>query len=78
MVAPKWVALADDIREQIKSGQLKPGDKLPSTARLCTMYGVSTIVIRNAMITLKAEGFVEGVPGVGVFVSKNPPKGRRS
>ncbi len=69
MVSPKWVALADDIRVQINSGQLKPGDRLPSTAQLCAKYEVSTIVVRNAMISLKAEGLVEGVPGVGVFVS---------
>ncbi len=77
MAAPKWASLADDIRDQITSGLLKPGDKLPSTSKLCQMYGVSTIVIRNAMITLKAEGFVEGVPGVGVFVTKDPPIGNR-
>ena len=78
MAAPKWVSLADEIRAQITSGKLKPGDKLPSTSQLCAMYKVSTIVIRNAMITLKAEGFVEGVPGVGVYVTKDPPIGRKS
>jgi GntR family transcriptional regulator/GntR family histidine utilization transcriptional repressor len=77
MAAPKWVSLADEIRAQITSGKLKPGDKLPSTSQLCQIYEVSTIVIRNAMITLKAEGFVEGVPGVGVYVTKNPPIGRK-
>jgi DNA-binding GntR family transcriptional regulator len=77
MAAPKWVSLADEIRAQITSGKLKPGDKLPSTSQLCQIYGVSTIVIRNAMITLKAEGFVEGVPGVGVYVTRNPPIGRK-
>jgi DNA-binding GntR family transcriptional regulator len=71
MASPKWVTLADDIKAQIKSGQLKPGAKLPSTSQLCTKYGVSTIVVRNAMISLKAEGLVEGVPGVGVFVSSD-------
>lgn len=69
MPSPKWVELADRIREQIKSGELAPGDKLPSTSQLCQIYGVSSIVVRNAMITLKAEGLVVGVPGVGVFVA---------
>ncbi|MEE6260757.1 hypothetical protein [Plantactinospora sonchi] len=31
---------------------------------------MSSIVVRNAMITLKAEGLVVGVPGVGVFVAE--------
>jgi DNA-binding GntR family transcriptional regulator len=68
MAAPKWQSLADDIREKIESGQLKSGDKLPSTRELCAERGVSAIVVRNAMITLKAEKLVKGVPGVAVFV----------
>lgn len=68
MAGPKWTRLADDIRAQITSGQLKPGDKLPSSTQLQAQYEVTSIVVRNAMIALKAEGLVEGVPGVGVYV----------
>ncbi|MFY1595145.1 GntR family transcriptional regulator [Micromonospora sp. WMMD737] len=53
---------------QIASGELPPGEKLLSTSELCQIHGVSAIVVRNAMLTLKAEGLVVGVPGVGVFV----------
>lgn len=70
MAAPKWRDLAATIRGQIESGQLRPGDKLPSTRQLCAEYKVSAIVVRNAMIALKAEGWVEGVPGVGVYVAE--------
>ncbi|MDT0531786.1 winged helix-turn-helix domain-containing protein [Micromonospora sp. DSM 115977] len=66
--SPKWVLLAEHIRNQIASGELPPGEKLPSTSELCQIHGVSAIVVRNAMLTLKAEGLVVGVPGVGVFV----------
>ncbi|MFY1672158.1 winged helix-turn-helix domain-containing protein [Plantactinospora sp. WMMB334] len=68
--SPKWVELAERIRRQIESGELSPGDKLPSTSQLCDIYGVSSIVVRNAMLTLKAEGLVVGVPGVGVYVAE--------
>ncbi|WP_422774119.1 winged helix-turn-helix domain-containing protein [Plantactinospora sp. WMMC1484] len=68
--SPKWVELAGRIRSQIESGELSPGDKLPSTSQLCEIYGVSSIVVRNAMLTLKAEGLVVGVPGVGVYVAE--------
>lgn len=74
MVAAKWVMLADDIREKIKSGHYQPGDRLPSTSQLCAQYGISAIVVRNAMLTLKAEGFVKGVPGVATFVAEELPK----
>lgn len=70
MPQAKWQALAEHIRNQITSGELKPGERLPSTAELCAEHGVSAIVVRNAMLTLKAEGFVQGVPGVGVFVAE--------
>ncbi|MEU5939777.1 winged helix-turn-helix domain-containing protein [Micromonospora sp. NPDC047548] len=68
--SPKWVELAEHIRKQIASGELPPGEKLPSTSQLCQIHGVSAIVVRNAMLTLKAEGLVVGVPGVGVFVAE--------
>ncbi|QOC91130.1 winged helix-turn-helix domain-containing protein [Micromonospora craniellae] len=68
--SPKWVELAEHIRQQVAKGELSPGDKLPSTAQLCQIHGVSAIVVRNAMLTLKAEGLVVGVPGVGVFVAE--------
>lgn len=72
MPQSKWQALAQDIRGRITSGALRPGDRLPSTAQLCAEYKVSAIVVRNAMIALRAEGLVEGVPGVGVFVAERP------
>lgn len=68
MAAPKWQSLADDIREKIESGELKSGDKLPSTRELCIQRGISAIVVRNAMLTLKAHNLVKGVPGVAVYV----------
>ncbi|MFV2128348.1 winged helix-turn-helix domain-containing protein [Micromonospora sp. LOL_013] len=64
----KWMELAAHIRKQIATGELSPGAKLPSTSQLCAEHNVSAIVVRNAMIALKAEGLVVGVPGVGVFV----------
>jgi len=74
MVAAKWVLLADDIRSKIKSGHYKPGDRLPSTSQLCAEHSVSAIVVRNAMLTLKAEGLVKGVPGVATFVAEDLPR----
>lgn len=72
MPQSKWQALAADIRAKIASGVWQPGDRLPSTSQLCAEYEVSAIVVRNAMISLRAEGLVEGVPGVGVFVAERP------
>ncbi|HEX5540856.1 MAG TPA: winged helix-turn-helix domain-containing protein [Micromonospora sp.] len=70
MPAPKWEKLANHIRQQIKSGELKPGDKLPSTAQLKAEHKISDSVIRYAMHALRTEGLVESTHGVGVFVAQ--------
>jgi GntR family transcriptional regulator len=68
----KYERLANAIRDQIKSGELKPGDKLPSISQLREEYGISYGSVRGAMLVLKAEQLVEGRQGDGVFV-KEPP-----
>ncbi|KXK62249.1 GntR family transcriptional regulator [Micromonospora rosaria] len=70
-VTPFYERIANDVRDQIRSGELKPGDKLPSISELCKQYGVSTQVIRSAMLVLRAEGLVEGHQGRGVYVRDN-------
>ncbi|WP_446212923.1 winged helix-turn-helix domain-containing protein [Micromonospora sp. IBSANI012] len=67
-VTPFYERIANDIRTQIRSGELKPGDKLPSISELCRQSGVSTQVIRSAMLTLRAEGLVDGHQGRSVCV----------
>lgn len=64
----KYERVASAIRDQIMSGQLQPGDKLPSLAQLQQIHGVSYGSIRAAMLILKTEGLVEGRPGEGVYV----------
>lgn len=68
MVEALYEQIAREIAEQIKSGVLKPSEKLPSTAELREIYKCSETVIRFAMIKLKAENLVVGKPGLGVFV----------
>ncbi|WJK43277.1 winged helix-turn-helix domain-containing protein [Solwaraspora sp. WMMA2056] len=67
-VAPQWEQVADDIRAQIESGELRPGDRLPPTDQLRERHRVAASVVRQAILALQAEGVVRGVPGVGVFV----------
>lgn len=72
----KWAQLADHLRERIESGELAPGEKLPSTAQLKEEHGVSQTVVRQAILVLQMQGWVEGVHGVGVFVAEQLPDGR--
>lgn len=56
-------AIADDLRSQIRSGQLRPGDALPTSRDLATRYGVTDRTISAAIDILKAEGLVIGEQG---------------
>lgn len=69
MATPLYQQIATDIAEQIRSGVLKPGDRLPTTRQLMAHYDVSQTVNRFVMIQLKAERLVYGQQGRGVYVS---------
>jgi GntR family transcriptional regulator, transcriptional repressor for pyruvate dehydrogenase complex len=66
--------LSKVLRDQILSGQLKPGDKLPTEQELLESAGVSRTVVREAIAALKAERLVISRQGVGVFVCKRLPE----
>jgi len=60
------------LRDAIMHGIYKPGDKLPSEARLTEQHGVSRTVIREAIAALRADGLVDPRRGAGVFVMEIP------
>ena len=62
------VQVADALRRAILGGEYKPGDKLPSEARLTETHGVSRTVVREAIAALRSDGLVEPKRGAGVFV----------
>lgn len=65
---PRYIEIADKFTEMIRSGQLKPGDKLPSTAELASQEGVSTATATRAMALLHDRKLVIGRQGKGVYV----------
>lgn len=66
----KYFQIEQDIINAIKSGNLKPGDKVDSESVLKKKYNVSTITVRKAFNDLINEGYLYGVQGVGTFVAK--------
>jgi len=65
-------SLRTHIREQllneIRSGRVAPGERLPSERTLAEQYGVSRVTVREALQGLAVEGIVERVPGRGTRV----------
>jgi DNA-binding GntR family transcriptional regulator len=65
---PDYQRIANEIRAKISSGELKPGDRLPSISQLQKQYAVSAQPVKSALLVLQTEGLVEGHQGRGVFV----------
>ncbi|MGR4849975.1 GntR family transcriptional regulator [Streptomyces sp. LARHCF252] len=66
--------IAEDLRHQIKTGRIKPGERLPSEAGLADRYKVSTVTLRRALAVLQGEGLVEKIHGRGNFARRPPRK----
>jgi DNA-binding FadR family transcriptional regulator len=64
--------LFEQLAEQIKSGRLEPGARLPTEQALTRAARVSRTVVREAVAALRAEGLVVTRQGVGAFVSPAP------
>jgi GntR family transcriptional regulator, transcriptional repressor for pyruvate dehydrogenase complex len=60
------------LTESIQSGELRPGDLLPTEGELVRRHGVSRTVVREAMSRLNAQGLVETQHGRGSFVLTGP------
>ncbi|MFE6450301.1 GntR family transcriptional regulator [Nocardiopsis dassonvillei] len=60
--------IAAELRERITSGDLAPGDALPSEAALVRQYSVSRGTARQALSELEGTGLVVAVHGKGRFV----------
>ena len=67
------VQLVEAIRAQIKSGDLRPGEPLPSAGELVNTLGISMSPIRQAMDILAAEGLIVRRSGYAARVATPPP-----
>src|SRR5688572_24959211 len=70
---PPYRQIADRLRAAIDSGELRPGDQLPSEAALTRHYSVARMTARQAIQELRTEGRVVAEQGRGVFVRLPAP-----
>jgi DNA-binding FadR family transcriptional regulator len=66
--------LSEQLAEEIKSGRLAPGARLPTEQALTRAARVSRTVVREAVAALRADGLVVTRQGVGAFVSAEPQR----
>jgi GntR family transcriptional repressor for pyruvate dehydrogenase complex len=66
--------LFEQLADEIKSGRLAPGERLPTEHAMTRAARVSRTVVREAVAALRAEGLVVTRQGVGAFVSAEPQR----
>ncbi len=66
---PFYYQIRQQLLEQIRSGELSPGQPIPSEHEISARFGVSRMTARQAMKTLCDEGVAYSRPGLGTFVS---------
>ena len=71
VAAYRWLYSA--LRDEVLSGRLQPGTRLPSTRDLASQYDLARGTIVNAFEQLKSEGYIEGRIGSGTRVSVQLP-----
>ena len=67
---PLWLMVKNSVLAMIREQQLPEDTRLPSETELCSRFGVSRIVVREAMAQLVAARVVYRLQGKGAFVAR--------
>jgi DNA-binding FadR family transcriptional regulator len=70
--------IAEQLRTLMTKGEFKPGERLPAERDLAKQLGVSRPSVREALIALEVEGWVEVRTGAGVFVLERTSRAQES
>lgn len=65
---PKFLSISDAVIDKIKSGELQPGDKIPSENELIKNYNVSNTTARKSLLEIESQGWAKRIKGKGTFV----------
>jgi GntR family transcriptional repressor for pyruvate dehydrogenase complex len=60
--------IIQQVKAQMISGELAPGDRIPSERDIAEQLGVSRTAVREALIAMEVMGLIESRPGDGTFV----------
>jgi AcrR family transcriptional regulator len=66
---PPYARIAAELRGQIERGELQPGQRVPSTREITGRWGVAMATATKVLATLRQDGLVHPVPGIGTVVS---------
>ena len=70
---PIYLAIAAALEADIRSGALRPGDRLPTQRRLAAAIGIDFTTVTRAYAEAARRGLIEGRVGLGTYVRIIPP-----
>jgi len=70
LYVPLYHQLKEILLRDIRSGKLKPDDRLPPEDQVAASYGVSVITVRRTLTDLATEGYIRRERGRGTFISR--------
>jgi GntR family transcriptional regulator len=70
----RYRAIAQEVARRIESGELSPGQRLPTEPELAERFGVHRLTARQAMVELRKAGLVDTQHGRGSFVRSSPQR----
>ncbi|MBE1486351.1 TetR/AcrR family transcriptional regulator C-terminal domain-containing protein [Plantactinospora soyae] len=71
---PPYRRIVAEIRRRIVAGELRPGDRVPSTRQITAEWGVAMATATKVLTALREAGLVRAVPGVGTVVAEPDPE----
>lgn len=66
---PIYEQITSQIKQMIMTGELKPGESIPSMRSLAKSLHISVITVQRSYEDLQKDGFIETTVGRGSFVS---------
>ncbi|MGD2143625.1 MAG: GntR family transcriptional regulator [Anaerolineae bacterium] len=67
---PLYVQIAESLLDHIESGELAPGDRLPSERKLSEMFDVNRMTVRRALQMVELQGLIVRRWGNGTYVAE--------
>ena len=74
---PIYLQIVEQVQRQIASGQLRPGDQLPTVRQLATDLRVNFNTVARAYRLLDEAGLISTQHGRGTYVREQPPEAER-
>ncbi|MFI0420697.1 TetR/AcrR family transcriptional regulator C-terminal domain-containing protein [Spongiactinospora sp. 9N601] len=74
---PPYLRIVTEIKRQVQAGELRAGDRVPSTRQAAAQWGVAAATAAKALEALRREGVVVAIPRVGTVVADTAPRAPR-